>query len=70
MNNLRLRSSCLSKGQSSIEYTIVCAAIAAALFVPISDSASPGEARSAVRIVLDGFQTAYQKFSHAISLPG
>lgn len=60
----------VQRGQSSIEYVIVCSALAAALFVPIKDDvASPDKARTTVQIILEGFQTAYQKFSYAISLP-
>jgi len=57
-------------GQSSMEYVVVCAALAFALFVPIQDDpASPDKARTTIQIVLDGFHTAYQNISHAISLP-
>jgi hypothetical protein len=57
-------------GQSSLEYGVVCAALAFALFVPIQDDpASPDKARTTVQIVLDGFKSAYQNISHAISLP-
>ncbi len=56
-------------GQSSMEYAVVCAALAFALFYPIQDAQSPDRARTAVEILLDGFKTAYQKFSYAISLP-
>jgi len=64
--------SCFRKrhlGQSSIEYVVVCAALATALFVPIKDPASPEKARSAIQIIFEGFQTAYEKISYAISLP-
>lgn len=57
------------RGQSSMEYAFVCAALTAALFVPIQDAESPDRARTTVEIILDGFKTAYQKFSYAISLP-
>lgn len=57
-------------GQSTIEYLVVCAALAFALFVPISgDAASPDGARTTVQIVLNEFQQAYRNISHAISLP-
>ena len=57
-------------GQSSMEYGVVCAALAFALFVPIQDDpASPDKARTTVQIVLDGFHSAYQNISYAISLP-
>ena len=51
-----------------MEYTLVCAALAMALFVPIQDRTSPEAPRSAAQLLLDGFRTAYEKFSHAISL--
>ena len=58
------------RGQSSMEYGVVCAALAFALFVPIQDDpASPDKARTTVQIVLDGFHSAYQNISYAISLP-
>jgi hypothetical protein len=58
------------QGHSTVEYTVVCAALAFALFVPIGgDAASPDSARTTVQIVLEGFQQAYRNISHAISLP-
>ena len=57
-------------GHSTVEYVVVCAALAFALFVPIGgDAASPGSARTTLKIVLDEFQQAYRNISHAISLP-
>jgi hypothetical protein len=57
-------------GHTSLEYVVVCAALAFALFVPIGgDAASPDSARSALRIVLDIFKQSYRDISHAISLP-
>lgn len=54
-----------------MEYGVVCAALAFALFYPIQgDAASPDKARTTVQIVIDGFKTAYQNISHSISLPG
>jgi hypothetical protein len=59
------------RGQGMLEYLVVCAALAFALFYPIRDDpASPDKARTTVQIVLDGFKRAYQNISHAISLPG
>lgn len=58
-------------GQAMMESGVVCAALAFALFYPIKgDAASPDKARTTVQIVVDGFKTAYKKFSHSISLPG
>ena len=58
------------RGQSMMEYAVVCCALAFILFVPIQDDpASPGKARTTVQIVLDGLQAAYRNFSHALSLP-
>jgi predicted xylose isomerase-like sugar epimerase len=56
-------------GQSMMEYAVVCGALAFVLFYPISDVASPGEAKTTVQIVIDGFKLAYKKFSYAISIP-
>ena len=56
-------------GQSAIEYVVVCAALALALFVPLPGSGDGGPARSTVQILLDGFEKAYKRFTHSISLP-
>lgn len=59
------------RGQAMLEYLVVCAALAFALFYPIRDDpASPDKARTTVQIVLDAFKRAYQNVSHSISLPG
>ena len=50
-------------GQSTIEYTVVCAALAFALFVDLNSS------NSALKNILDNFTSAYQKISYALSLP-
>lgn len=61
----------LQTGQAMMEYGVVCAALAFALFVPIEgDAASPDAARTAVQIVIDGFKMAYKNVSYSISLPG
>lgn len=79
MKNMRTRHSYIKaafltkteykKGQASMEYVVVCAALAFALFYPIKDANSPDEPRTTVEILLDGLKTAYKKFSYAISLP-
>lgn len=51
------------RGQSSVEYAIVCAAIAMALGIGMVDE------RSVLWQLLDGLRTAYAKFSYALSLP-
>jgi len=51
------------RGQSSIEYVVVCAALAMALGVGMVDD------ESVLRTLLNGFQTAYQKISFSLSLP-
>jgi len=52
------------QGQSSVEYLVICAAIAFALGLGMLDNTS------VLRQLLDAFKTAYQNFSYAISLPG
>jgi len=56
-------------GQAMLEYVVVSAAIALFLFVPIRDQNSPDRARTAVQILIEGFQLAYQRISHALSIP-
>ncbi|MYN29169.1 hypothetical protein [Duganella levis] len=51
-------------GQSSMEFVIVCAALALALGIGMSGDSS------VLKQLLDAFKTAYQDFSYAISLPG
>ena len=59
------------RGQGMLEYLVVCAALAFALFYPIRDDpASPDKARTTVQIALDAFKRAYENISYAISLPG
>ena len=59
-----------SSGHATMEYVVVCAALAFALFMPLGgDAASPDSARTTVQIVLEIFQQAYRNISHAISLP-
>ena len=50
-------------GQSSVEYAVVCAALAMALGIGMVDD------RSVLRELLGAFRLAYQKISFAISLP-
>ena len=59
----RLRPYRKQLGQSAIEYTVVCAALALALFVDLNSS------NSALKNVLDNFSNAYKKISYALSLP-
>ena len=51
------------RGQSSVEYVVVCAALAIALGIGMVDN------RSVLRELLGAFKLAYQKISFAISLP-
>lgn len=51
-------------GQSSMEYLVVCGALALALGIGMSND------QSALWQLLDAFRTAYQNFSYSISLPG
>lgn len=50
-------------GQSSVEYCVVCAALAFALGVGMVDDTS------VLHELLQALRSAYQKFSFAISLP-
>lgn len=51
------------RGQSSMEYVVVCAALAFALGIGMVDE------HSVLYELVNAFKTAYQKFSYAISLP-
>lgn len=51
------------KGQSSVEYLVVCTALAFSLGVGMTDD------QSVLRQLLTAFQTAYQKMAYAISIP-
>ncbi|MCW5261229.1 hypothetical protein D5045_13895 [Verminephrobacter eiseniae] len=51
------------RGQSSVEYGVVCAALAFALGVGMVDDGS------VLHELLQALRSAYQKFSFAISLP-
>lgn len=51
-------------GQSSIEYLVVCAALALALGLAMANQ------DSVLWQLAEAFRTAYRKFSYAISLPG
>lgn len=51
------------RGQSTMEYLVLCAALAFALGVGMVDDTS------VLRQLLNSFQLAYKKISFAISLP-
>lgn len=50
------------QGQASMEYVVVCAALAVALGLGMSDT-------SVLKELLDAFKTAYEKIAFAMSLP-
>ena len=50
-------------GQSSLEYVVVCAAIALVLGVGMHQD------DSILKILLESFRTGYQRISFALSLP-
>ncbi len=52
------------RGQSSMEFVIVCAALTLALGIGMHGDTS------VLKQLLDAFTTAYQDFSYALSLPG
>ena len=60
-NVFRWRASCT--GQSSIEYVVVCAALAFALGVGMSDR------NSVLGQLIDAFRLAYTRIAFAYSLP-
>jgi hypothetical protein len=53
-----------ASGQASMEYLVVCGALALALGIGMADQ------DSVLWQLVHAFGTAYRKFSHAISLPG
>lgn len=61
----RVHMACMTRqyGQSSIEYVVVCAALAFALGVGMSNH------NSVLWELIDALKTAYQNFSYAISIP-
>jgi hypothetical protein len=58
-----------AKGQSMIEFVVICAALVAALFVPVIDDVSGGRRMSTVQLLIDNLQQGYQRTSGALSLP-
>jgi Flp pilus assembly pilin Flp len=52
-----------------VEYAVVAAALAAALFLPIKDAASPDQPRTAIQVVIHALQQGYQNISAALSIP-
>lgn len=50
-------------GQSSMEYVVVCAALAFALGIGMSNDSS------VLKQLLESFRTAYQKISYSLSIP-
>jgi hypothetical protein len=62
---MRHAASCRTeRGQSSIEYIVVCAALAIALGIAMAGN------QSVLWQLLEAFKTAYRNFTYAISLPG
>lgn len=61
----RVRRTWISRqgGQSSIEYVVVCTAVAFALGVGMSNP------HSVLWELIEAFKTAYQNISYAISIP-
>lgn len=63
MNVRSSKSAHAQRGQSSMEYVVVCAALAFALGISLSDN------NGVMSELIEAFKTAYQRFSYAISLP-
>lgn len=61
---MKLRYIGYERGQSSLEYVVVCAALAFALGIGMSNH------DSALWRLVDAFRTAFHKFSYSLSLPG
>ncbi|HEY8605865.1 MAG TPA: hypothetical protein VIM12_01965 [Noviherbaspirillum sp.] len=61
--NRRFRAKLRQQGQSAFEYAVVCAALAFALGIGMSDEGS------VLRQLLAAFQAAYFRFTFALSLP-
>ena len=59
----------LQRGQSAIEYIVLCGALAFVLFVPISDGVSGGASKTTIQLLFDGLGKAYKNFSRSISYP-
>lgn len=57
------------RGQSAVEYVVVCAALSFVLFVPISDDASGGQSKTTIQLLLDALSKAYKNISSSISYP-
>ncbi|MDQ2736442.1 MAG: hypothetical protein M3Y55_15950 [Pseudomonadota bacterium] len=58
-----LKKSLTQRGQSSMEYTVVCAALALTLGIGMVDDTS------VLHELIEALKLAYQKISFAISLP-
>ena len=52
----------LQRGQSSVEYAVICAAIALTLGIGMADE------DSVLWQLVDAFRTGYQKYTYAISI--
>ncbi|NBD19781.1 hypothetical protein GTZ97_03730 [Aquabacterium fontiphilum] len=52
-----------------IEFVVICAALVAALFVPVIDDVSGGRRLSTAQLLIDSLQQGYQRTSGALSLP-
>lgn len=63
MNHERRRHACRQRGQSMMEYVVVCSVLAVALGIGMADS------KSILWQLIQAFQDAYGFFSYAISLP-
>lgn len=60
----------MQRGQSMIEYVVVTAALATALFLPVAPSQTDTQNGEPVwKFLANSFGVGYQRFSYAISLP-
>jgi Flp pilus assembly protein TadG len=62
----RSRLPWLQRGQSMVEYAIICTVLTLALFVPIPGSQPP---QSAAQMLADALRQSYRALSYFLSLP-
>jgi hypothetical protein len=64
MSSRTARLSRMQRGQSMVEYTIICAVLVAAMFAPL-----PNDTESAAQKLCDALRQTYSALSFFFSLP-